>query len=381
MLVVVGHVLEPSVQQGAMRPLYFLIYSFHMPVFVLVAGYLSRRFTATAAQCRRLVTRLLVPYLVFQVLYAVTGDLVSGNPVRISLVTPEYLTWFLLSLATWRLLGPVMLQLRWPLLAAIGISLAVGLSDRVGATLSLSRTLSLLPFFVAGLLLRREHLVVLHRPGVRLAAVVPFLLTAGVCVWAAPQLSLHHVYWRHSYHQMDYTWTQGLAVRGAALLLAAALVAAFLALVPRRALPVTGLGENTMYAYLLHGLLVRPLKQADLLAWADTVVEQLGVVVLALLLGVALLTLPVRRAFRWLVEPDVSWALARQPAPQPGPEPSRPLVPSQPTAPPQTRPLTVLLPEEPATTPPATTPATTTPGAASPATSFDGLLSGGHVSG
>jgi fucose 4-O-acetylase-like acetyltransferase len=312
LLVVVGHALEAMLDARGPRTAYFLIYTFHMPVFVLIAGQLSRRFRADARQCRRLVSHLLVPYVIFQTLYSVTGDLVAGNPVRVSYVVPDYLVWFLLSLVLWRLLGLVIMQLRFPLPAALGISLAVGMSDQIGRPLSLSRTLALLPFFVAGLLLRREHFAVLHRPAVRVASGVLLFGTGTAYFWAAPRLRTSYLHWRDSYHHLDLSWTQGLGLRAVALLIAAATAAAFLSLVPRRVLPVTRLGEGTMYAYLLHGLLVRPLKQAHLIDGVDTGVEQAGIVVLAAVLGLVLLTRPVRRSMRWLVEPSVTSLLAPQ---------------------------------------------------------------------
>ena len=325
LLVVVGHVLEAFLAPRGWRALYFLIYSFHMPVFVLVAGHLSRRFTASPAQCRQLVSRLVAPYLVFQLLYSVSGDLIAGDPVRISLVTPDYLVWFLMSLAAWRLLGVVIMQLRFPLVIAVGISLAVGMSDVIGRTLSLSRTLALLPFYVAGLMLRREHLAVLHSRAARRASAVVLVLAAVTFALAVPWLRTSFFYWRDSYHRMDFSWTSGIAFRCAALLVAATLTAAFLAAIPHRALPFTRLGENTMVAYLLHGFLVRPLRQID--GGLTAPLLQIAAVLLALGVGILLLTPPLRRVTRHLVEPNVTWLLAgdvrpavpRQPAPDGGP--------------------------------------------------------------
>ena len=50
-LVVVGHswTLLPDVSTSS--PVYVFLYTFHVPAFVLVTGYLSRSFTFTRATC------------------------------------------------------------------------------------------------------------------------------------------------------------------------------------------------------------------------------------------------------------------------------------------------------------------------------------------
>ncbi|WP_327582307.1 acyltransferase family protein [Nonomuraea sp. NBC_00507] len=43
-LVVIGHALRPTVDADSARSLYIFIYTFHMPLFVVISGYLSRNF-------------------------------------------------------------------------------------------------------------------------------------------------------------------------------------------------------------------------------------------------------------------------------------------------------------------------------------------------
>ena len=47
-------------------PAYIFLYLCHVPAFVLVTGYLSRSFTFTRANLRKLVTTIVVPYLLFE---------------------------------------------------------------------------------------------------------------------------------------------------------------------------------------------------------------------------------------------------------------------------------------------------------------------------
>src|SRR5688572_11072327 len=66
MLVVIGHswVLMPEAPSAF--PAYTFLYAWHVPAFVLVTGYLSRSFTYSRANLRKLMTTVVAPYLVFE---------------------------------------------------------------------------------------------------------------------------------------------------------------------------------------------------------------------------------------------------------------------------------------------------------------------------
>ncbi|MGH3747645.1 MAG: acyltransferase family protein, partial [Micromonosporaceae bacterium] len=69
-LVVVGHAVELTPATPTGDAIYVWIYTFHMPAFVLIAGYLSRSFDGSAERVHRLLTTVVAPYLIFWVLYA-----------------------------------------------------------------------------------------------------------------------------------------------------------------------------------------------------------------------------------------------------------------------------------------------------------------------
>jgi fucose 4-O-acetylase-like acetyltransferase len=76
------------------------IYSFHMPAFVVVSGILSRP-TIDQKKLTQLATRLLAPYLIFQLIYIPVFHLTWGTlDMEGSLIDPQKHLWFLLSLFT-----------------------------------------------------------------------------------------------------------------------------------------------------------------------------------------------------------------------------------------------------------------------------------------
>ncbi|MGO4758739.1 hypothetical protein AB4212_60735, partial [Streptomyces sp. 2MCAF27] len=105
----------------------------------------------------------------------------------------------------------------------------------------------------------------------------------------------------------------GVFATPALFALALLLTAAFLAWVPGRQLWITTLGTGTMYGYLLHGFVI---KSSRFWGWYDrpwlhTPIGELTVTAAAIAMITLLCTAPVRRVFRPLVEPRMTWAFQR----------------------------------------------------------------------
>lgn len=325
-LVVIGHALGPVFGTAPAGAISWWIYIFHMPAFVFIAGYLSRGFDYAPRRLEKLVSTILVPYLIFEVIYTLIAKYVSGQDIGFGSLTPFdpiWLNWFLAALFIWRLSTGFWRRVRWPFTISVLICLAVGVVN-VGEDLDLTRTLSFLPFFVAGLVVRPAHLELLRRRRVRIAAGA-VLAAMFVFAWfAADRLSMEWLYWRSTLVERDTSLLLGTVLRVGFLAFCAAGVAAFLAVVPRRRTWFTALGEGTVYCYLLHGLLTRTASALGVGDHLDNPFGVAAIIVVAALVATALMTSPVRRATQWLVEPRVSWLFRRDPPPAPVPSPATP---------------------------------------------------------
>lgn len=277
-LVVVGHHWGPMT--GAARSVhaaYLFLYAFHMPLFALLCGYFSRGFTGRPEQIRKLITGVLVPYLVFETVYAGMYTLCWDEPFSITPTEPRYLCWFLAALFIWRITAPIWRAVRYPVLIAVAISLLSGLTQ-VSNEMALSKVLGFLPWFVLGLFVRPEH----FRPFRNRAA----------CRWAVPVLAagLAGAYWidplvpaawlgmESSYADLGVSPRDYVLARLVLFVVTAVLIAAFLALVPTDRTRFTALGAATMYPYLLHGLVI---KSAESVGFHDSVAAS-GFIVIAL---------------------------------------------------------------------------------------------------
>ena len=135
---------------------------------MLVTGYLSRSFTYTRANLRKLLTTVVVPYLVFETLLALFRTAVGGEDMTTLYVDPHWPMWYLSVLFLWRLATPLLNRVPHPLALAVAVSLLGGVTS--GDPLDVARALGLLPFFVIGLTVTREQLDRLAAPRVRVVA-------------------------------------------------------------------------------------------------------------------------------------------------------------------------------------------------------------------
>ncbi|WP_059013387.1 acyltransferase family protein [Streptomyces specialis] len=318
-LVALGHAWEP-LREGSrsVMALYMAVYAFHMPAFIVIAGYFSRGFDGRADRVRRLVTGIVVPYLLFQVAYTLFLDrLEDDGDTYIPLLEPRWLLWFLMALFIWRLTVPLWKALRWPVPVALAVAVVGSVSPSLGGDLQLQRVLQFLPFFVLGLTLEAGHFRAVRRRAVRLAAVPVFASAVLVAYWAVPRMDHAWLFRKSSAQELGEPWWTGVAMTVGLFGCALLLTACFFAVVPGRRLWCTALGAGTLYGYLLHGFLVRGSR-----AWGwydpDVMHEQPAAFLITsavAAVGITLLCAPVvRRVFRPVVEPELTWLFRRPPA-------------------------------------------------------------------
>ncbi|MFF9522925.1 acyltransferase family protein [Streptomyces achromogenes] len=318
-LVAVGHAWEP-LKDGSrlLESVYTVVYTFHMPAFIIVSGFFSRHFDMRPHRLKRLITGVAVPYVLFETAYTLFRNLVNGSHADISLLDPWYLTWFLVALFVWRLTTPLWQLVRHPLPLAIGIAMLASVSPDIGDDLDLRRVLQFLPYFVLGLCLRPEHFALVRRRRARIASVPVFAAALAIGWWAVPRMNTGWFAHSESAQELGAPWWCGpvmtLALMGCSLLL----TACFFAWVPSRTTWFTPLGAGTLYGYLLHGFLM---KSGDYRGWFEHpwLHRPPGVVLVTVLAATAVTVLctgPVRRVFRFAVEPRMEWAFRQDAAEQ-----------------------------------------------------------------
>lgn len=180
LLVVIGHSLTQFVAMDSARAVYVWIYSFHMPFFILISGYTARRYVGDFRQVRRIVSTLVIPYLLVETTLQLITRHYANTPDQLKILSPQWLAWFMAALFIWRITTPIWRALKYPITTSIIISLVVGLIE-VPNVLALPKVLGFLPFYVVGLHMSRDRFNALARPAVRIAAVLLLSTSLLIC--------------------------------------------------------------------------------------------------------------------------------------------------------------------------------------------------------
>lgn len=315
-LVAVAHAWEPLRDTSrTTEALYRFVYAFHMPAFIIVSGYLSRSFEGRPKQLRRLITGVVIPYLIFETAYTLVMRWVDDPARPFTLLEPNFALWFLIALFVWRLTTPLWKTLRHPFAISLAIAVLASVSPGIGDDLNLQRVLQFLPFFVLGLRLNPEHLRAVRGRRVRMAAVPVAAIALAVAYWSVPRMDRRWLFRSSAAQELGAPWWSGAVASLALFGCAVVLTVCFLAWVPGRSTWFTALGAGTVYGYLLH---VYPVQLARVwdwyeFSWVDSPLGRVVVTLVATAMVTALCLPQVRRVFRFVVEPRAEW-LFRQDA-------------------------------------------------------------------
>lgn len=315
-LVAMGHAWQPLTDRSrAAEALYMVVYTFHMPAFIIISGYFSRSFDMRADRLQRLITGIAVPYVLFEVAYSLFKRYADDDPSHpVSLLDPWYLTWFLIALFVWRLTTPLWKVVRWPIPLALGIAALASVSPDIGDDLDLQRVLQFLPFFVVGLFMKPAHFQFMRRREVRVLSVPVVACALGLAYWVGPHMNSAWFYHRDSAQELGAPWWAGVVMTFALFGCSMLLTACFFSWVPRRKMWFTVLGAGTLYGYLLHGFLAKGSRfweWYDANAWVYQPLGELFVTFVAAAVITLLCTPPVQRMFRFAMEPKMEWAFKR----------------------------------------------------------------------
>lgn len=311
LLVVIGHCLTEYVVMDSAHGVYTWIYSFHMPFFILISGYTARHYIGDFRQIRRIVSTLIVPYLLVETSLQFMTRHYDGEPKTLMILSPQWIGWFLAALFLWRITTPIWRALKYPITTSIAISLLAGLIE-IPNVLALPKVLALLPFWVIGLHMNRELFMRLGDWRIRIVSVVILISSFIICQLYSTEWTTRWLLWKDRYSEapLDAGPWDGMATRAGLLLVGAVLTFATLSLIPRARSFTTVLGGRTFYCYLLHGYVILFLdRQFDLWQRFENygATAVIGFILGAIVLANLLMTKPVATVFRPIFEPKLTW--------------------------------------------------------------------------
>lgn len=256
MLVVLGHVmaaLSPW-EEGTLRAVQTMIYSFHMPAFVFLAG-VTAKSTRLADRVGVLVVLLATALPLY---YGWLGLLDLDPSSEFDPWAPYWVTWFLLAMVWWMLSVPLIERLPRVMIAvSIAAALWGGAIPVYDYEFSLARTLSFWPFFVVGQVCGSRLICwagarsLPQRLGLSAAALVP------IAVFFHYDVDKLWFYGVRGFEWLGVSLGEGFSMRALIGLSAALSTLVLLSWVTDRPGCLARVGRRSLAIYLIHGFLVR----------------------------------------------------------------------------------------------------------------------------
>lgn len=271
LLVVIGHFIEPCYTNNLfLTILKWVIFSFHMPAFIFISGYFSKKDMGL----EKLIQKLVIPYFIFELLYYFLYVFVIHKETGLYFNRPKFSLWYLMSLFFWRIATPYLKRIPGNLFIAITGGLLIGFTQ-LGNFFSIPRTLFFYPFFLAGYYFQENWFDTVRRHWktftIGLAA-APGLL-GGWVLFTGQELTPFIFYGRYSYADIGLTNGVGLLVRLVCYGISFLAIFAVCAIIPRKKHFYSILGVRTMSIYLFHGLVYSILKDGHVLEKVNTPLE------------------------------------------------------------------------------------------------------------
>ncbi len=281
-LVVFAHFMELIPGKFTLS-LYKIIYSFHMPAFLFLTGYFA------IFDRKKIVSNLLYPYILFQVIYLVFDALIiqEKSVVTLQFTKPYWLLWYLLTTFCYYLILPLLestTRKNRVLIfgICIALSLLAGYDSSIGYYGSLSRTFSFLPFFVGGYYFSHQNTRVLKPQWLLIFSVLIILATLRL-ITNSPLITKKILYASYSYAQAGYN----PLIKALLLLIGFAWIVFLFSTIPDKKLPIIStLGQKTIAIFLLHGFIVKLVKKHEIFIYTEIQNLLLALLLTAIILSI-----------------------------------------------------------------------------------------------
>lgn len=251
-LVVFNHIIAFELVKVdiVIRYIWYAITIFHMPAFIFVSGYLSKK----PQNVLKNVKNLLIPYILG---YTLTwyAQIWLGKNVDYELLRPSgTVMWYLLALFVYRLTIEAFGKIRFIIPLCIAFALWAGTRPEFTTFLSTSRIVVFFPFFVAGYLWKSEYTTAVRKFKGKWV-LIPL---AGFVLYGVPNYMISNSIpvdifrGNHTYMLSGLVNEVGMVIRLLMYLVSFLMILTFFALLPDRKLPFTFIGRNTMGIYFFH---------------------------------------------------------------------------------------------------------------------------------
>ncbi len=285
LLVVFGHFIQPCIKESdLLKGLFFGIYTFHMPLFCLVSGYLYKvSRSSTLSRIKKYAVYLLIGQIIFTAVCLVfQADIIYYS-----------LLWYLIAMCFWVLLTPLLTKRGvWlPLAGALIGGLLIGMLPTEGFNIVSPRILTYYPYFLIGVLLYEKQSFPIAEylsPFKKALTGILLVILLGLLISQLELINYRAVFLNQDYVDMDVSYLAGLLTRLSLYVIGTVSALGAFFTFSKKVTLLSGLGRASALIYLFHGLIIKAL----MLLWTDTMLTpasnlmiSIGVIAALLLYG------------------------------------------------------------------------------------------------
>jgi fucose 4-O-acetylase-like acetyltransferase len=324
-LVVFGHLIE--VYRGlegneTVKYLYDIIYFFHMPLFIMISGYLFR-----PNKLERIL-QLLGIFIIWQLLNGIISKFIQEQTFvsltpesRIfSIFDPYWTLWYLLGIIVWSIITPYILKLRYPLIMSFLLAILITYTENVTSWFSLRKLVNFYPYFLIGyfladkkILLALANKVNSWKMPIRWIA-LSTLFAFSVLMWYFTKLpkGTEILFMRESFSYFNWGFLKGAFIQIVMYMAVTLFSLSLLVFIPiKKEIPFFNkLGLYSVYIYLVHTNIVRLFREYVPPYIVESPIILISVsVVIAYMISWFISLESIRKVLKPLIEPSFKWIL------------------------------------------------------------------------
>lgn len=259
-LVVIGHLVKAQLDVSeTAKQIYWFIYLFHMPAFIMTSGMFAKR-AIRERQYEKVMMFILLFFMIR--LFMFLNRMIMGDRISISWSSVSGVEWYALAVGVYYLFTMFLKKFdqKQMLCLVVIVGCVAGYDRKIGDTYALARIITFYPFFLIGYYLKSEMLLeIAKKKWVKVLAAVVILAAIGISIcyideiyWTIDLLKGNCSYriFEKSDRMYAVFWRLGQ------YLVTALLVAAVFVITPARKFRFSYIGRNTLPIYALHYIVI-----------------------------------------------------------------------------------------------------------------------------
>ena len=305
-LVVVGHFTDIAIDEGseALKSLFLIIYSFHMPLFIFINGLLCKNIVRDKTKVLNKVITFGGLYVLLKAVLYFTRTVIGHEDISFHLFKEDGVPWYLFATAAYYVISYILRDVnkKWLLAMSFVTALLVGYDPDINDVFVMSRIIVFYPFFIVGWMLDVDKLAeLMKKVWIKLIGIAGVAGLSLMCIFRCEMLyELRPMFTgRNGYDELENIVSPEAVFRILAYILSFLMCFCVMAFMPHIKLwLLSGIGQRTLAVFLLHRPILYCLTYEDVLlklrdniGWtAGNAVWILMAVMLAVILSAPILT-------------------------------------------------------------------------------------------